>query len=487
MWLAVHLPRLPLEALCRGETLDRPGAALSDDGARARVIAADDRAEAAGVRAGMFFSAACALAPALIGLRRDEEKEAAAVEGLAAWSGQFTSFVSVERHGVLLEIGGSLKLFGGLDALSGKIKAGVRALGYTVSAGIAPTSAGAWLLARAGIDTAVVSPALLAGRLAPVPVTCMDLPHPAVEDLRRMGVRCFGECRRLPRDGLARRISPRLVELLDKALGRRPDPRRPYTPPLVFERCINLAFEVRNSDALLRAARILLLELCGFLNARAGGVQDLEIHLAHRRAPATRLSLSLAAPGRDPELLLSLLEARMKRITLIEPVIYLGMRAAKILPLAPQNRDLYLPASDGGWDWKTLLAHLQARLSAECVYALGTSADHRPEKAWRRKRPGGRRRRPPLSAEDEGFHLFSRRRPLWLLEAPKMLKTRDGVPYWRGALEIKAGPERIESGWWDDARIARDYYVAINPGNERCWVYRELAESRRWYLHGVFE
>ncbi|HEY5700638.1 MAG TPA: hypothetical protein VIT83_00945, partial [Gammaproteobacteria bacterium] len=310
------------------------------------------------------------------------------------------------------------------------------------------------------------------------------------EDLRRMGVRSFGECCRLPRDGLARRMSPRLVELLDKALGRRPDPRLPYTPPLIFERCINLAFEVRDSVALLAAARILLLELCGFLRARTGGVQDLEIHFAHRRAPATRLTLSLAAPGRDPEQLLSLLNVRMTRIALIEPVIYLGMRATRILSLASKTGDLYAPASDAGWDWKTLLAHLQARLSADCIYGLGTNADHRPERAWRRKRADtvfAKDRAKPLPPIEACSGRMRHRRPLWLLNAPKILKTRNGMPHWRGMLALTAGPERIEGGWWDDARIARDYYVAVNPDNERCWIYRELNASRKWYLHGVFE
>ena len=254
LWLAIYLPRLSLEALCRGENLNRPSVAVADDSVRARVIAVDRRAEEAGIRTGMSFSAACALAPALIRLRQDKEEESAAVEGLAAWSGQYTSFVSVEQQGLLLEVGGSLKLFGGLDALCAEIKTGVHALGYTTSMGVAPTPAGAWLLARAAFDAPVVSPALLSGRLAPVPVECMDLPGTALGDLRRMGVRNFGDCCRLPRDGLARRLTPRLVELLDRALGRRSDPRLPYVPPLLFERCIHFAFEIRDSVALLAAA-----------------------------------------------------------------------------------------------------------------------------------------------------------------------------------------------------------------------------------------
>ena len=34
-------------------------------------------------------------------------------------------------------------------------------------------------------------------------------------------------------------------------------------------------------------------------------------------------------------------------------------------------------------------------------------------------------------------------------------------------LELLAGPERIESGWWDGADVQRDYYVAQRCGMAR--------------------
>jgi protein ImuB len=49
-----------------------------------------------------------------------------------------------------------------------------------------------------------------------------------------------------------------------------------------------------------------------------------------------------------------------------------------------------------------------------------------------------------------------------------------------------AGPERIESGWWDGKPAARDYFVARNPRGETLWIYREYGHSEAWYLHGIF-
>jgi protein ImuB len=80
----------------------------------------------------------------------------------------------------------------------------------------------------------------------------------------------------------------------------------------------------------------------------------------------------------------------------------------------------------------------------------------------------------------------ARPRPAWLLERPRALITRDALPLHHGPLMLLAGPERIQSGWWDNHPVARDYFVARNTLGETCWIYRELSASRQWFLHGVF-
>jgi protein ImuB len=57
-------------------------------------------------------------------------------------------------------------------------------------------------------------------------------------------------------------------------------------------------------------------------------------------------------------------------------------------------------------------------------------------------------------------------------------------------LTLLIGPERIESGWWDDALAIRDYFIAQNDGHMLLWIFRlrtnsEVAGSG-WFLHGFF-
>jgi protein ImuB len=74
---------------------------------------------------------------------------------------------------------------------------------------------------------------------------------------------------------------------------------------------------------------------------------------------------------------------------------------------------------------------------------------------------------------------------LWLLADPKPLRpSADGAS--PESFSILAGPERIESGWWDGNDVARDYFVARNAAGARFWVFRERSGASGWFLHGVF-
>jgi protein ImuB len=73
-----------------------------------------------------------------------------------------------------------------------------------------------------------------------------------------------------------------------------------------------------------------------------------------------------------------------------------------------------------------------------------------------------------------------------LLEKPRILKTVESKPSLGGVLTLRRGSERIESGWWDGLDVARDYFVAENPGGQRFWIFRDLRNERYWYVHGIF-
>ena len=77
-------------------------------------------------------------------------------------------------------------------------------------------------------------------------------------------------------------------------------------------------------------------------------------------------------------------------------------------------------------------------------------------------------------------------RPLWLLHRPRPLAEIGERPHHEGPLELLAGPERIESGWWDGDDAARDYFVARACNESLVWIFRDRRGEGGWYLHGVF-
>jgi protein ImuB len=57
-------------------------------------------------------------------------------------------------------------------------------------------------------------------------------------------------------------------------------------------------------------------------------------------------------------------------------------------------------------------------------------------------------------------------------------------------MQLLTGPERIESGWWDQEEavgdLRRDYFIALTADVRWAWVFRELRSPGGWFLHGWF-
>jgi len=476
LWLAAYLPGLPLEVLARGAPEEGWIAVVEGRGPRRRVLACGDPVRARGVHPGMTVAAAGALMPTLRPLDRDPRAEAMALDGLAGWAGQFTSWVSqVPGLGLLLEVGGSLGLFGDPGEVQAQVRRGLSDLGYRAALAVAPTPLGAWWLARGGEGEPVLDRQALAQRLARLPLAVTGLPAEQQSTLAGVGVRSIGDLLRLPRPGLACRLGAEVVELVDRALGRLPDPRDRYVPPPVFVARLALPAGVVEVEAVLFPLRRLILELTGYLQALGGGVERVLVGLDHPRSPPTRVTVRLAGPSRDERHLQLLLRERLQRVALPAPVEAVSLKAGRIARLDAVSRDLFEGQGSPGERWEPLVDRLRARLGQEAVYGLALVPDHRPERAWC-PAPAGVTSSPPCSGH----------RPLWLIDPPTALQAQGDRPCWGGLLTLAEGPERIEGGWWDGADVSRDYYVAQNPAGERCWVFRDLRPPRGWFLHGVF-
>ena len=466
------MPRLPLEIFLRGSSTPEPFA-LEE---RHRVFACDRKAFGRGVRAGMAVAAALALAPALRIAPRDPATETEALLGVAGWAAQFTPGVALEfPDGVLLEVSSSLKLFGGLESLLERLRRGLAEMGWSSVLAGAPTPRAAFWLARAGKQEFIGESAELEPALAALPLEVLRCSDETLAAFAAIGVRTFGELRALPREGVARRFGQRLLDDSDRALGRLPDPRNFFVPPARFGAAIELPAEVTQAEALLFAARRLIVQLAGYLAARSGGVQRFVLRLGHRDKAPTEIAIGLVVPSRDAEHFTLLVRERLSNLELAAPVRELALKADDVVPLPGSNLGLALEQGKPPGQWEHLVERLRARLGTEAVCGIASRAEHRPERAGVIADAGQKR-----------LQLDFGERPFWLLESPRPLAEIGAVPHHDGPLELLVGPERIESGWWDGDDVARDYFVARMQNEALVWIYREWRGEGGWYLHGVF-
>lgn len=428
------------------------------------------------------MAAARALATELRVIERNPVAEREALERIAAWATQFTPMVALDPQGIVLEVASSLKLFGGHARLTAAIRQGMRELGYHAALGVAPTPLAARLFARASVNGRQIRGCLSTGelrdRMADLPLFLLDWPENTLARLTDLGILRLRDVLELPAEGLARRFGPDVAACLDRLLGRVPDPRAAYAPPQRFRSRLELPAEASGVEALLFPLRRMLIEFEGYLRGRGAGVQQLALRLEHGSRSRTRLALDFASPEREVDFILAIAREKLGRLTLPAATIALDLRADALLPYAPRPTTWLPGAGEQALDRERLLERLSARLGAERVFGLSLSDDHRPERGW-----GKNWCQTPISRARNGCLTP---RPAWLLNRPHRLITQAGQPTLQGALELRAGPERIEAGWWDGEEVRRDYYVAANMRGETFWIYREHRDPASWYLHGVF-
>jgi protein ImuB len=472
LWAALNFPLLPLESHPPALSQSEPWAIAEGP----HVMAHNACAGARGVRNGMKLSAASALVPDLVYRQRNRETETLALNQLATWASQFTPSVSLQPPaGLLLEIEGSLRLLGGVRQILSAIKRECTVMGYAVAVACAPTVMAAWLLARASSEKIVSARIAIRDAISPLPITALDCDQPALEALHAIGARTIGDVLALPRDGVARRFDAALLNQLDRALGAAPEARTFFAIPPRFEAAVEFAYDVANAEALLFSAKRLLTQLAGFLAARCGGIQRFRITLLHEGVAATVLEVGLAMPARELERFVILVRERFATVALPALVRQMRIEADEIYELAGNTLGLFPDAAATNSEGSRLIERLQARLGSEAVLGLASCAEHRPELAWKNTSPGAGsvRAEAPL-------------RPLWLLAQPQPLPEISERPHYRDqALTMIAGPEIIETGWWN-GDIKRDYFIAQSPQSSLYWIYRDRRPPYPWFLHGIF-
>lgn len=460
LWAALRLPNLPLEVF---ELPDAPAAVVVEEAGGVFVLAANAAAEQQGIGPGLSLSGARALVPELHTRLRDVDAERRLLQRLAAWSQQFTPQVVLEPpYNLLLEVRGSLKLFGGTGALQEQLRDRLAGLGYAAQVALAPTPRAALWLVRAGREACLEEMADLAGTLGALPLDVTEIEAKAQQRLAALGATRVRDLVRLPRGGLSRRYGPAILHCLDQALGRIPDLRPAWQAPRHFHARRELLYETTQLERIERLLGQLLELLAGTLQGQGCGVQRIAIRLQHREQPDTRLTLGLLRPCADVERLRAVLAARLERVQLSGPVRAVSVAAPEWLPLEVSAAALFAEPDRAG-ELRQLIEHLQARLGPDAVRGLALQADHRleHESIW------------VTSGTPNTVPVPTGPRPLWRFAEPRPAPRPKGTVLFA---------ERLRRAWWAGEPGQRDYRVVRRSDGPDVWVY---CEHGRVYWHGL--
>lgn len=416
------------------------------------------------------------------------------LRGLAIWALQFSPRVAMaEDEAVLVEVGGSVRLFGGLERLQERLEREAAELGaQTVS--WAPTGTAALAMLRSSVADGFARPLPAILDLLPLESIAAVGRHRAT--LHRLGSRTLGDVRNLPRGGLGRRFDKHLLAALDQAYGLRSEVYEWVPPPETFAARLEFQFRVENAMALMFGARRLLLQMSGWLAARHMGVTAITLRWGHdvMRAKTAgaggEITVRTAEATQSVEHLGRLLAEHLAKVELLAPAGEIELLASEALPITQESKSLLPETIRQGEDTALVLERIQARLGKERVLRPRICQDHRPE--------GVQRWQPadlPVPRAGTADHQFPL--PRSILAEPMRLAERENRPMYQGQLQLLLGPDRVEGGWWDrngvgdgqaPGTVQRDYFVALSRHAGLLLVFqRRLAgDETGWFLHGHY-
>ena len=523
-WLAVHLPMFALEVIQAGQNTRAPTVLVEGS----RVLLGNRAALQTGIGLQSTLATACGICPHLIHYQRDPGKELKHLQLLAEMCYRFTSRVSLEpsqgmraASGLLLEAGGSLKLFGSMNAWQSRVAGLCRELGHAAVLRTAATPSAALALARAS-----------ASRLSDVALIHTELAGSEVESLSNMGIKTLGPLLQLPEAELGQRFGARLINYLGRLAAVVPDPRHCIEPQPMFASSLNLLDPITDKGALLFPMQRLLSELqCWLIGRQLGAGRLLWRFAPHESATGVSMPVRFAAARQRKVDFIDIVRLALNRAELPENVLQIGLKAGSLVPWTTHSQTLFRspPGQSGGRSpqpgsargypsqeespqpgsargypsqeespqpgsarghpsqKKTqpgsargyppqkneapteLIDRFIAQLGETGCSGIATTGQYAPEQAWRLCRVG------EACGSLDGHGRVDR--PLWFFDSPQRVNRKE--------FEVLRGPERLQTSWWRHAEGShRDYYVVRRGNGARGWAF--VDSGGQWFLHGYF-
>ncbi|MBU2279269.1 MAG: DNA polymerase Y family protein [Gammaproteobacteria bacterium] len=460
-----------------------------------------------GIKAGMTLSMACALCHELQVLPYQTEQELHYLQQIAALLYQISADIALDPPNALwLRIEPMLVLYGGLNAYLAKLSQQLAPLQLMVNQAVANTAAAAKLLCFSQPGFISSAPEQILAALKKCPLDQSQLSQSAsgkkvLQQLQSMGLVNLGQVLAIPRAELGRRFSADLVALLDELIGQRPTVREFYQPPEQFCQSLELLYQLEHSQQLQAPLAYLLQLLQNYLQLRDQHCYQLLLKLELRDHPPLQLSLQSACGEYLKSRWLALFQLKLQQLKLPAPLLKMQLSANQTTARNGDNLSLFdarargavaraldnpaeidpqQPAPLSLADALRLRSLLTAKLGAERVQQPISQADHRPELANGCRELTFNQSAVAGALDDRNTE--PNKRAADILPLRPALLLAEPIPL-RMQLQLQPGLERIQTGWWDQHPVQRDYYIGRNAEGQWCWAFKNASG---WYLQGYF-
>ncbi len=405
--------------------------------------------------------------------------------------------------------------------------------GYKGRIGIADNRFTAWAAASQGARAAkagdlfpkeycTVPTGGSAAFLAPLPIDLLPLNSDVQHMLETLGIKTLGDFASLPPPSVGRRWNAEGVDFQSLAQGEGPTLLQSFTPKQVIIESIDLEHEIHEIEALAFSLRPLADRACDRLQGRSMAAARALLRLKGREDSCTEFSLDPARPTADGRSLFELLRAAVQDQRLDHTICELELTITQESDPELEELDLF---SHGAINHHgrpspesvdVAIARLESMFGKDSVSSAQLTESHRPERAFqltpfapprthtkrstKRSKKRSRAKRTRLANQQEVLPLVMNGTSgaLRLLDPPMPQTgapqsgagsralcniTIEGI---QSPVVATFGPTKVNTEWWSNTPVSREYYEVETEDGGRYWVFRK-DEDGQYYLHGIFD
>ena len=467
--------------------------ALPDHG-RLRITEVSALAKTKGIQTGMVVADARIILPGIEVMDDKPGLTDKLLKNLCLWCIRYTPFSAMDApDGIILDVTGCTQLWGSEEAYLKDIIDKLKSFGYHVRAAMADTVGAAWAVSRYGKVKAIIKTGEQSEALMPLPPAALRLSTAILDKLYKLGLYTTGSFMNMERAVLRRRFGQELLLRLGQALGNEEETLQPVIPIEPYQERLPSLEPIQTKSGIEIALQRLLEILCKRLQKEGKGLRAASFKCYRVDDKTEAINIITNHPSNSVKHLFKLFELKIQTIEPALGIELFTIDASKVEEVITIQETLWTTNSClESREVAELLDNLESRFGNNIVHRYLPDEHHLPENAVKLAAS--------LKDKPSTAWCSDKLRPIQLLKEAQRIEVMAPIPdyppmnfRYKGKLHTvkKAdGPERIESEWWLNEGLHRDYYIVEDEEGIRYWLFRsghyDAAKTPSWFLHGFF-